>query len=221
MARYEVYTPVHKGLRYALGVLTHKASSLNFEDNEKLEAFIKEFEPIAVILHAHAVHEDSHIQTLIDKFIPQYSDRLEAEHHDTEELLNDLENQIQTIQQASVYERQELGREWNHSLNRFVAAYLNHLQTEEIYVQQGLWDNMTDEEIMNLSVAIRSDIQPEQLMIYFRYMIPAQNIYENVELLGGMKMYAPPEAYLAATQIAEEVLPTEYWEELKHRLELV
>lgn len=219
MPRFEVYTPVHKGLRYALGVLTAKASSLNFEDDVKLSAFIKEFKPITVILHSHAVHEDAHIQPLIDKFIPEYSDRLETEHHDTEELLDDLEKRIQTIKQSSVQERRELGSEWNYALNRFVATYLNHLQTEEIYVQQALWDNMTEEELMDLSVAIRSEIPPEQLMIYFRFMIPAQNIFENAAMLGGMKKYAPPEAYKAASQLAEQVLSSESWAELKSQLE--
>lgn len=52
-------------------------------------------------------------------------------------------------------------------------------------------------------------------------MIPAQNLEEQVEMLGVVKKAAPLPAYEAACSLAQEVLTAEEWNELKNELNAV
>ncbi|MFV8827877.1 hemerythrin domain-containing protein [Alkalihalobacterium sp. APHAB7] len=219
MVKYELFMPVHKGLRFALGNLLNHVNQLNFENERKLKEFSKEFNTLCAVLHSHAEHEDEHVHPIIEKYAPEVAEKMEAEHEATDVLLIQLEHLINEINNSSIDLRRELGVKFVYGYNKFLAAYLNHLQTEEVDVMNILWGKLSVEDLMEVTVAIRSSIPQEILMDYFKYMIPGQNIYERVEMLGGMKKFAPPEAYQAACELAASVLSNEDWLELKKELE--
>ena len=50
MSGYPLYAPVHKGLRLALGNLSNHISKMNVENQDTVDAFVKEFECVAGIL---------------------------------------------------------------------------------------------------------------------------------------------------------------------------
>ena len=52
-------------------------------------------------------------------------------------------------------------------------------------------------------------------------MIPAQNLEEQVEMLGIVKKSAPIPAYQATCSLAQEVLSAEEWNDLKTELDAV
>ena len=62
MSGYPLYAPVHKGLRLALGNLSNHISKINVVNQAKIDAFVREFECVARILHSHADNEDSEIE---------------------------------------------------------------------------------------------------------------------------------------------------------------
>ncbi|MFC5711937.1 hemerythrin domain-containing protein [Thalassorhabdus alkalitolerans] len=217
--KYELFMPVHKGLRFALTNLLNQANQLNFENNERLAAFSKNFLTLSAVLHSHAEHEDEHVEPAVIKYAPEVARKMDQEHKATNALLIELENLVKEINESPTKKRRELGVEFVYAYNKFLAAYLNHLQTEEVDVMDVLWHKLSTEELEEITVAIRSAIPPEILMDYFRYMIPGQNIFERVEMLTGMKKFAPEELYKEACDLAESVLPDEDWNELKKELD--
>ncbi|OLO39103.1 hypothetical protein BTR23_08540 [Alkalihalophilus pseudofirmus] len=219
MEKYELFMPVHKGLRFALGNLLNHANQLNFENEQKLTEFTTEFHTLCAVLHSHAEHEDEHVHPVIEKYAPEIAEKMEIEHQSTDYLLIELEKLMNEINNSAIANRRQLGIQFVYGYNKFLAAYLNHLQTEEVDVMGVLWEKLSVEELMELTVAIRSSIPQDILMDYFKYMIPGQNIFERVEMLVGMKKFAPLEAYQAACELAASVLPAEDWDELKKELD--
>ena len=192
MSGYPLYAPVHKGLRLALGNLSNHISKMNVEDQAKMDAFVSEFECVARILHSHAENEDAEIEHFVKALSPILADRLAVEHHETEELLKELEGVVRKLTSSAPEQRNEISFQLYQTFNRFHAAYLNHLQSEESDIQELLWANLTGEELQAITAAIASRVPPHHLMEYFRYMIPAQNLEEQVELLEYRKAIAPP-----------------------------
>nr|WP_277750901.1 hemerythrin domain-containing protein [Anaerobacillus alkaliphilus] len=218
--RYELFTAVHKGLRYELGNISSAASSLNVEDDVSLAEFTRVFQTLSRVLHSHAEHEDSFVQPIVDKLAPALSERLEEEHTSTEEILVGLDDAIAILPQLSKEERQVAWNNWSKNYNRFFAQYLNHLQTEEVEVMEVLWQHMTDEELDEVSVKLRSSIPPEEMAVYLSYMLPAMNVYERVGMLSQMQKFAPPEAFRGVCELAKNVLAEKDWTELEQGLSI-
>lgn len=221
MSGYPLYSPVHKGLRLALGNLSNHISKMNVENQAKIDAFVKEFECVAGILHSHANNEDSEIEPVLKKLNPELANRIANEHHETEKLLKDVEELVRKLSSVEPEERKEVSFRLYQTFNDFHAAYLNHLQSEEIDIQKLLWANFSERELHAITEAIISRVSPPHLMEYFRYMIPAQSLEEQVQILGVMKLSAPLPAYEATCSLAQEVLTEEEWEELKTELDAV
>lgn len=71
MSGYPLYAPVHKGLCLALGNLSNHISKMNVENQDTVDAFVKEFECVAGILHSHAENEDTEIEPTVKKLMSQ------------------------------------------------------------------------------------------------------------------------------------------------------
>ena len=51
------------------------------------------------------------------------------------------------------------------------------------------------DELIGINQAIVASLTPEEMTIGFSFMLPAMNIEDRTELLGGMKAGAPPEVF--------------------------
>ncbi len=67
--------------------------------------------------------------------------------------------------------------------------------------------------------SIRSAIQPHAMMIFLHYMLPAISHQDRAAMLGGMKLFAPQEAYEAVLRLAEARLEPQNWSALKSEMD--
>ena len=89
------------------------------------------------------------------------------EHHETDELLKELEGVVRKLTSSAPEQRKEISFQLYQTFNNFHAAYLNHLQSEEEDIQTLLWANLTVEAIQSITKAIASKVPPQDLMEYF------------------------------------------------------
>jgi hypothetical protein len=98
-----------------------------------------------------------------------------------------------------------------HELSGFTSAYLAHQLVEERVVMPAIERAIGPEGALDVHVAIVSAIPPELMARSLAFMLPAMNIDDRTELLTGMKMSAPREAFDAVTGLARSVLePTDF-----------
>jgi len=219
--RYDIYGPVHKGLRHALSGLCFQAGSVDITDRQKLESFINEWKQIAIILDAHSHDEDLHLNDVYMQYAPETAKQLEAEHEALEMKMSEIDKIVSDIEQleASSEDRSRLWYQLGRSLHSFTAEYLIHLQREEGPGMKALWNNLNDAELHELSVKIRSSIQPHAMMIFLYYMLPAITHEDRFVMLNDMKQFAPREFYEAVLHLAENRLDSQNLSELKSALD--
>jgi hypothetical protein len=79
----------------------------------------------------------------------------------------------------------EDGTEFYLAFSEFHGKYLEHTAEEERITQPLLWKYFTDEELAAHRGKIMTKNPPQTLLIWFRFVIPAQSHGESVGLLRG------------------------------------
>ena len=97
------------------------------------------------------------------------------------------------IRNADEDQRVALGIEVHERFNEYIGIYLGHLYREETELQQVLWDNFTDAELIAIGAAIISDIPPGRLVgEWLPEMCASYNPDEISLVLKHVKADAPP-----------------------------
>jgi hypothetical protein len=219
--RFDLYAPVHKGIRLALSGLCYQAGSVDSSDDEGVNAFVEEFRQVVVILESHSRDEDAHINESYEKYAPETLHQLEEEHSGLEQKLErliELVNQLEFSKQHPA-QHQKIWYQIGKDLNRFTAEYFVHLEREEGPGMKALWEHMTDDQLKVISIHIRSSIPPQAMSIFMHYMIPAISHQERVVMFGDIKKFAPKEAYEGMRRLAVSRLDQRSWAQLQAALE--
>jgi hypothetical protein len=105
-------------------------------------------------------------------------------------------------------------------LAAFTSLYLQHQDDEERVVMRALDGALTFEEVLALHNQIIASVRPDVLMACLALMLPAVNLADRCELLGGMQASAPAEAFAAVWALAAQVLDTRAYLQTAGRLGL-
>jgi hemerythrin-like domain-containing protein len=218
--RFNLFTLVHKGLRYALQRLVYSAGRLDVGDRSEVGDFFAEFKRVAVILHRHALDEDNHIQPYIDRFAPEAGRELEQQHTRSEALLARLEEAAALLEGAAPFtnDSERIWLSFVDDLNRFTGDYFLHLYHEESVAMPELWKHMDDAALIAVGNKLRSEIPPQVNAIIQSYMLTAMNMRERYTVLNGVKHTAPAEVFERLCRLAAETLTPAEWEQLKAKL---
>lgn len=189
--KIDLYREVHKGLRLALFELAEEAGAIDPSDTDDVAAFAELFGEIDMMLAVHHDHEDGeHLADLIATHAPEAGQQIDAAHARIDEQLDELRPLVGGLtgpapQPTVVYD----------AVVQLVADYLDHMRHEETVVMPALQDAATPDDLMAITMAIRSSVPPPQMCVFLRYMLPAMNPDERTSTLGGMKMGAPGEVF--------------------------
>ena len=112
-----------------------------------------------------------------------------------------------------------LGIEVHERFNAYVGIYLGHLHREETELQQVLWDNFTDDELIAMGAAIVSAI-PLGRMVgeWLPEMCTSYNPDEISLILNNVKVAAPLDVFQGVTQLAESVMEPAMWAKVSGRI---
>ena len=103
-------------------------------------------------------------------------------------------------------------------LASFTAAYLAHQDVEERVVMPALEAAVGVPAVVEIHGRIVGGMPPEELARGLAVMLPAMNVDDRVEMLGGIRQSAPPEAFAGVWSLAGSVLPTADHQALAVRL---
>ncbi|MCY3410551.1 MAG: hemerythrin domain-containing protein [Candidatus Heimdallarchaeota archaeon] len=209
--RFDPLGPSHKAIRNAINHVNFKAWNVDFEDDEALDAFIKEFEMLYKLLHAHAKGEDDFLFPLIKKVDEEIFEDLENDHKVIDPQMEDIENELFSIRKMSAEERYGPSLSFVKKFNTLVADYYIHLQNEEFNGVELLWENYTDKELQDAVTKFATVTPPEASMYYAKFFFPAVNRRERIGYLLGLKANAPSEIYERFVKIAQETLSEKDW----------
>ncbi len=219
-ARMKPFDVPHKGLRNALSQLSVLAGKTSSEDKNEMEQLHKLGKEVFLLLETHANDENNvtlkHLEARMKG----------ASHHDLEDHIRI--HVTQSRLEKMLDEMQEGVKAGNDvsvkcaafylDFSEFHSDYLRHMAEEERVTQQLLWDHFNDEELAAHRAEIMQSLLPETLLLWFRYVAPAQTRHEREVLFRGVKTNMPGAFFESARQVLQEVLNAEEYKALMAEL---
>ncbi len=217
---FDLYRDIHKGIRADLFAVTAEAGRLDPADRAGRHALAGHVQATVDLLVSHAEHEDVHIDPVLEAHRPDLSERIRADHLALDARLLDLVALAAENVDATATEQVGRGHRLYLDLADFTGTYLAHQDLEERVVMPALADAVGIDQLLGINAAIVAGIPPEEMATSLALMLPAMNIEDRTELLGGMQAGAPPEVFEGVWGLAGSVLSPADHRELGIRLGL-
>jgi hypothetical protein len=214
----DMYRDIHKGIRHELFSVTTTAGSIDPGDREALVAFGGRVHTLTRFLASHAHHEDEFVQPLIEAHVPALAERIIVDHGTLDAQMASLEVLADRAVDAARSERRGLVHRLYLGLGDFTSRYLAHQDLEEIEVMPALSAEVGPDELAAVEQALLASIPPEEMGPALAIMLPAMNLEDRADMLGGMQAGAPPQVFAGVSELARSVLAPSDWSALAARL---
>jgi hypothetical protein len=207
MIRLKSLDPPHKGLRNALGKITLLAGKTDYTSRAsvaKLQALGNE---VFALLKDHTQTENKYILAPLEKRNPGFTEDYMTDHGEIDNLEQSLLDRLMAFNGE---QSNDEGHQFYLDLCDFQSAYLEHIDVEDVELEEEMQKHFTDEELMEHQIEIMQAMSFDMLLLWFKYIIPARRPDENAQVLTGFKSAAPEEAYAAVLNtIRQEISENE------------
>lgn len=201
--RWDLYGPIHKGLRFAHAEMLKLLGSADFTTPDTTMEALRFH---LTLCRKHLAHEEQYIHPALETRLTGASQEIERQHEEHREDFERLERAMAAVERASQEARAWAGRQLYLTFSTFVAADFIHMQEEETIFYPQLCALFSDAELMAMEMQIIHSLTPQENIAYLRLMVPAMNSAERRALLAGIKNTAPPAVFQAI--VTEAVRPT-------------
>lgn len=191
----DLYRDIHKAIRAELFAVTGSAGRIDPADDADIAALAGHLDAVVEMLVSHAHHEDVHIQPAVVTHLPDLAEQIEQDHAVLEGRMADLRDWARTAGDGAGSSRRGDVHRLYVELASFTSAYLAHQDIEERVVMPELERAVGVDAVAAIHTAIVTSIPPAEMATSLSVMIPAMNVEDRVELLGGMQSGAPPEVF--------------------------
>ena len=217
---FDLYRDIHKAIRVALFDVVTEAGNLDPNDCTARIAHATRVHELVKFLVFHAAHEDEHLDEAIRQVLPDAAAEIAAEHVALEERMAGLIELADLAFAADHDDARAAMHDLYLDLASFTSAYLAHQEVEERVVMPALWNAFGIEPLLGIHGAILGSISPDDMGWCLSKMLPAMNVDDRTEMLGGMRASAPPEAFAGVCALAQQVLKETDFAALTNRLDL-
>jgi hypothetical protein len=216
----DLYRDIHKGIRSELFTVTGTAGNVDPDDRAGRDALAARVAAMVELLVKHAEHEDMAVQPALEVHLPPLATKVASDHVRIEGRLEGLVSMALDAAAARPADaRFELHRLYLE-LASFAGTYLEHQDFEERVVMPALEQAIGVEAASAIEHTIISSIPPQEMAASLAIMLPAMNLEDRVELLGGMQVGAPREVFEGIWGLAGTVLDDASHAALAVRLDL-
>lgn len=195
--RYNLYTYIHKGIRFELADLMRTAGNLDFADREAASALVARLRQSLHLMNEHALHEDQFVEPLLQACAPQLARRVAATH----QVLESQEEEVLHLCDLAPG-NSAAGYKLYLALTRYAATQFGHMAEEEAEIIAALWQRYSDDEIIRAENALVASIEPPKAATYFTWMVPGMNETEREVFLNALRKGAPAEAVAFVEELA-------------------
>lgn len=214
---YDFYREIHKGIRHALFTTVLAAGRLDVADADAVDQLLAAHGDLLGLLHSHHHHEDEFFQPLIEAHAPVLAVDIEHQHAEVDAAMAHQAVLASRVRSTPAPGRRAVVHNLYLDLTRLTSAYLAHQLVEETQVMPALRAVVPTEELLALDLELRSTVPPDEMVGAMQHMLPAMDVEERVDMLGGMAM-APPEVFAVFRAAAERALTPAQWAQVADRI---
>jgi len=202
----DLYKDIHKGIRAELFAVTGTAGNTDPSDRAGRVALAAHVAEIHDVLEMHAEHEDTAIQHLVERHLPDVAETVVRDHASFEVRGEGLVALAAAAAEAEVADARRLVHLLYLDLASFTSSYLAHQDLEERVIMPGLQAAIGFEAVLGVHQQIVGSIPPPVMAQSLAFMLPAMNVDDRTDLLGGMQAGAPPEVFAGVWSLVGSVL---------------
>lgn len=193
--RYEIYLPVHKGLRACMGETLLALGRVDAFSRESVEGALAMVEDLLGLCEDHLAHENAYLHPAIERARSGATARCSADHASHLGAIGTLRARRDAVLSAEDPARERALVVLYRQLAIFVAENLEHMNVEETEHTEVLWASYTDEEIQAIERELVAHIAPARMIVWLRWMLPFISRQERAHMLRGMRAGMPAEAF--------------------------
>jgi len=208
MPRITSFAAPHKGLRNVLAQFSFCLGYTDFTDVQQLQQLKQSGNDMFTLLKDHVHTENEHTLRHLEERAPGASDHDKHDHEQLESIQDALEQRMHAF----------TGTETAEDIHRFYldfsvfhGHYLEHIYEEETVTELLLQQHFTDEELVQHRMEIMQRISLPVMLLWMKYVIPAQGEDESVGMLTGCKSFMPADIFSQLLElIREQMAPGRY-----------
>jgi Hemerythrin HHE cation binding domain len=216
----DLYRDIHKAIRGELFAVTLSAGRTDPSDRAAKADLARHIAEIAELLELHAEHEDGAVQPLIEAHLPTLAEQIALDHLAFESRTATLAEQGAALVDVDGDTARRQGQRLYLDLASFTSVYLAHQDIEEREVMPALHELLGAEVMLGVHQQIIGSIPPAEMARSLALMLPAMNLDDRTELLGGMQAGAPAEVFGEVWGLAGSVLHPQDTDAVARRLGL-
>ncbi|WP_404383103.1 hemerythrin domain-containing protein [Caenispirillum salinarum] len=196
LSRYDIYRPIHKGLRAFMAETMVAVGRMDAADATDTAEVLARVRGLLDICHGHLRHEEDHVHPAMEARVPGSTAGTEAEHHDHRAGLDAVSRAAEAVAAAPSPEtRAEAGHALYLALARMVGENLTHMDMEEDRNNAILRAAYTDSELHAVEQGIVASLAPEEAQVILRWIIPNLTPAERAQALRAMRGDMPAPAF--------------------------
>jgi hemerythrin-like domain-containing protein len=215
--RVDLYAAIHKALRLFMNDTLARVGRLDHDDPVDLNAALAQLQSLLDACRSHVAKENEFVHTAIEARRPGASERVGSEHAEHLDAIAGLEAEAVALRALPTAAAAQ--RLYRH-LARFVGENFEHMHVEESAHNGMLWSAYSDAELLEIHQRILASIEPDEMALVLRWMVPALTPAERAAMLGEMQKQMPPEAMRSVLDIVRPHLDDTAWAKLARALRI-
>ncbi|HRD28424.1 MAG TPA: hypothetical protein PLO65_09005 [Caulobacter sp.] len=216
---FDLYGPIHKGLRMAHANLLIRLGAAELEDRRALGGLLAHLRDHLDLCAEHLRHEQTVIHTALAPFAPGAVAEIEVLHRAHLAGLPDLHGRIDALETAAPAGLRKAGRALYLAFSRFVASDLTQMAHEEEVLLPLLQAAFDDAELIALKTRIVLSMTPDVGAGMLRMIIPAARHRERLSLLRAVGAAAQQDIFEALLrEVVRPSLADREWRRLADEL---
>ena len=193
--RHDLYAGIHKGMRAFMCETLRRLGCMDPDDDVELSETLDGVSLLLDFCRGHLEHENAVIHPALEAHRAGAARQASEDHADHETSLAIISAQIAQVRESSGCTRTRAALRLYRLLAIFVGENFLHMHMEETDHNEALWLACSDAELIELEHRIHAMIQPAEMALALRWMIPAMTPAERLAVMGPLREAVPPAVF--------------------------
>ena len=214
--RYNIFRRTHKGLRGMLFDAGARIQQTDFTRQKQAKAAIDTIKQTTRSFLYHLNNEDNILYHSVVLYAPYIVAMIEQTNAKDESLARSIDTQIEQYKNLTTKgEMTSFGLQLQAAFFEFTAAVLQHMNKEETVINELLWGNYTDNQLVTLEVEMLKQSTPDHCTWYTGKILRELSNPEIIIWINGIAEHASSKIIEKLINTTQRVLPIDRWQMIR------
>ena len=218
--RHNAYAGIHKALRAFMADTLQRIGRADPASEAEVHDAVAQLLELADLCERHVQHENNFVHPALEARCPGVCQPVAQEHEGHLHHIAHLRDAALSLLKTEAGEREPALQALYLALALFVADNFQHMHTEETVHNSALWAAYSDAELIGIHDALVATIEPAEMMLVMRWMLPQLNAPERLGVMQGMRAGAPAHVFEGMLTGTQDLLNQRDWAKLARGLGL-